>query len=251
MGHPLPHVRPHSHTDPRKALALTTRNILLATTLAATTILAAGTPATAAPDTHRDPPAMSFSQRAADWWTWALTAPTSTNTATDITGANCAVGQRQTGPWYLAGAIFPQSPITRSCTVPEDRDLFFPVINLAYFAFLNDPADTRTIDFVRAQVACETGSTGTVTLDGKPLPKAARVHEQSVVFSVQLPDANIFGLTPELASGLVLSPSVDQGTYVLLHDLRKGHHTIHIQSALSPSCRFQQTNDVTYQLTVH
>ena len=193
---------------------------------------------------------LPYSVLAAGWWKWVLEEPIRTNPLLDTTGENCAHGQPRALVWYLAGA--PSSaPVQRTCRVPAGRALFVPVVNLFYGAFLNDPPETRTDDFVRAQVACISNSTGTLTVDGRTIPRSLLVSERSPIFSVQLPDENIFGLSAEQAPDLVLSPSADEGTYALLPPLRRGTHTIRIQAAITEPCPFNQTIDVTYTLDVN
>ena len=186
---------------------------------------------------------------AASWWKWALEAPTPTNPFVDTTGANCATGQPKAFLWYLAGTLG-GDPVSRDCVVPPGRALFFPMVNLAYFAFTSDAPETRTVDYVRSQVACETGSVGAVTIDGRPLPPRLAVHERSAIFDVQLPPDNVFGAGPDVIPGLLLSPSADQGTYVLLPPLRRGQHTITIHGQVSATCGAYRPIDVTYHLTV-
>jgi hypothetical protein len=67
-----------------------------------------------------------FKRLSAEWWQWALSIPTSVNPMLDTTGQNGVVGQRGS-IWFLAGT-FGGGTVTRTCAVPEDRALFFPVI---------------------------------------------------------------------------------------------------------------------------
>src|SRR5215468_280513 len=60
----------------------------------------------------------------ATWWQWALSIPTAVNPQLDTTGANCMVGQ--SGPFWFLGGSFGGGGVTRSCSVPSDRGLFFP-----------------------------------------------------------------------------------------------------------------------------
>ena len=39
----------------------------------------------------------------ADWWQWALAAPSDTNPQTDATGAHCSAGQTDDDVYFLAG----------------------------------------------------------------------------------------------------------------------------------------------------
>ena len=215
-------------------------------------LLGGGGVGTAGADVPHSSGPLPYSALAAGWWKWALEAPTATNPLIDDTGAKCATGQPGAILFFLAG-LPAGGTGARSCDVPRNRALFFPVINLLYGAFLNDPEPTRTVDFARQQVACEAGAQTSVTIDGRPLPSRQIVHERSIVFKVQLPADNIFGLTPDVATDLVFSPTVDQGDYVLLAPLRHGVHTIHFVGtypSVPDSACTGATIDMTYTLRV-
>lgn len=63
---------------------------------------------------------------ARDWMRWALEQPYTTGPVADMTGAQCAMGQE--GPvWFLAGTY--GGPVTRHCTIPAGKQLYFPLIN--------------------------------------------------------------------------------------------------------------------------
>ena len=119
-------------------------------------LVAAGGVASAAKPAHVAPPqshphGQTYSEWAADWWVWALSEPTPTNPLMDPTGAQCASGQ--TGNvWFLAGS-FDAGNTTRSCSIPTGKALVFPMLNNFTCAFLNNPPENRTEEFLRAQVA--------------------------------------------------------------------------------------------------
>src|SRR5215469_9678414 len=69
----------------------------------------------------------SLPEFSAQWWQWALSIPTAQNPQLDTTGANCMIGQRG-GVWLLAGT-FGGGTAVRSCSIPADAVLFFPVVN--------------------------------------------------------------------------------------------------------------------------
>jgi hypothetical protein len=216
-------------------------------------------PAPTAPDVRPGPPAMSssvggiappqsrphgksYSEWAAAWWQWALTIPVSSNPVLDLTGEHCAENQSD-HVWFLAGAFNAGEPVTRECTIPAGQALVLPLINFAYFAFPEDPPETRTEEFARAQVACaEEATFALVEIDGVPVRDPGRYFEQSVVFEVVLQEDNLFGFP----AGFTLSPSVDAGYYLFLTPLPPGEHTIHWQ--VTSGCGFGQ--DITYHLTV-
>jgi hypothetical protein len=78
---------------------------------------------------------------AKEWLRWVMDVPWSTGPVPDTTGASC--GQGQTGPmWFLAGTG--GGPVTRSCTIPKNKRLFFPLVNswvVPTAESVADPAD--------------------------------------------------------------------------------------------------------------
>jgi hypothetical protein len=73
------------------------------------------------------------------------------------------------------------------------------------------------------------------------------VPGEIALFTVVLPEDNIFGATPDVIPELTLSPSVDEGFYLYLTPRQPGEHTIRWQAS-SAACGTAQ--DVTYHLTV-
>ncbi len=61
-----------------------------------------------------------------EWTRWALGEPWSNGPVKDPTGAHCADGQ-DGKTWFLAGTT--GGPVTRTCTIPKGKDLFFPLVN--------------------------------------------------------------------------------------------------------------------------
>jgi hypothetical protein len=189
---------------------------------------------------HARPYGATYGKWAAHWWTWLLAQPADVNPNLDTTGEHCAVGQSG-HVWFLAGT-FGDPPVERRCTIPAGRALLFPVLNGAYFAFLDDPPETRTVKFIRSQVAWVKDATDLfAVIDGKQVDDVERWLEKSPIFRIVLPEGNIFGLP----AGFVLDPCVDAGYYLAVPPLPPGAHEI----------RFGGTSgtlkvDVTYHLTV-
>jgi hypothetical protein len=195
----------------------------------------------------------SFEKLSAEWWQWALSIPTSVNPQLDTTGENGVVGQRG-AIWFLAG-VFGGGTATRTCSVPEGKALFFPVINQINFNTPNvcgqGSANLSVSSMRGLSAAFINGATNlSVTVDGKTIKDLRRV--KSEVFEVALPKDNVFN-APCTGAGLgdvpagVYSPAVDEGFYVLLDPLDIGPHTLHFH-AEDPSQGV--TQDVTYSLNV-
>ena len=201
---------------------------------------------------HSKPAGQTYGRWAADWREWALGIPAAVNPLTDTTGEHCA--QRQVDKvWFLAGASLPTAaPVVRTCEVPVEKSLFFPLINTFYGAFLNDPPETRTEAFVRAAGSCTEPAEISVEIDGFKIPRPTRFFtgasgSQSPFLNVQLPPGNLFGADETTVPELVLSPSAEQGYYLFVRPLRSGRHTIRWSAS---GCTPGNTQDITYHLTV-
>ena len=179
-----------------------------------------------------------FRDWSAEWWQFALSLPASENPLVDATGDKCAVGQHGE-VWFLVGSFI--GPVTRACSIPEGKALFFPAINL-----VDINLTTQTADELRAEIApcLDAVTTLTVEVDGTPVEKLAKARVKSSVFEVTLPPGGF------LPAG-TYSPVVDDGFYVMLKPLALGNHTVRILAA-SAGCSIQPpfSQDVTYNLTV-
>jgi len=186
-------------------------------------------------------------QLSAQWWEWAISIPTAYNPMIDPTGANCVVGQRG-DLWFLAG-VWSAGPVTRTCSLPEDKMLFFPVVNYVNINSPNvcgqGPANLSVKDMRAWSASYINGITSvSVQLDDKAV-NAQRV--QSVVFAVVEPVDNVFvqPCNGDSPAG-VYSPAVDDGYYVAVDPLKPGNHTLHFQAQYQGAT----VQDATYLLTV-
>jgi hypothetical protein len=178
------------------------------------------------------------------------------NPLTDATGEHCA--QRQVDQvWLLAGSIS-ADPVVRTCKIPVGKLLFFPLINTFYGAFLNDPPETRTEEFVREAGSCTEPVEISLSIDGFEIRRPNRFFtgasgSQSPIFNVQLPPGNLPGFDETTVPELVLSPSAEQGYYLFVRPLSPGTHTIRwIASGCSRPAPEEPvfSQDITYHLTV-
>lgn len=192
----------------------------------------------------------SYSEWAARWWQWALQMTPAGHPLLDLPDSACNKGQ--TGKvWFLGGNLSGNGvPIARTCELPVGTSLFFPLIANAYFAFLNDPPETRTEAFVRSVVEC-TDAQISVTIDGRALNRPTQYLERSILFDVQLPADNLTGLGPDLIPELKLSPGVDFGYYLFLAPLKPGAHQIAWSARMNcPSLGGDVFQNIIYSVTV-
>jgi hypothetical protein len=188
------------------------------------------------------PYGQTYADWAADWWQWALAQPTSTNPILDATGEQCA--NDQSGQvWFLAGAV---GEAERACAVPTGTALLFPVVNIVYCAFPEDPPEQQTEEFVRGIVdPIAANATGLgASVDGEPISDIdSRFYVESSLFAMVLGADNLFGAPV----GQVIDPCASAGYWLLVPPLPPGEHTITFTGTL-PDAGF--SNNVTYHLIV-
>src|SRR5690242_5593991 len=121
---------------------------------------------------HTTPAGQTYGRWAAAWSQWALSVPGAKNPLLDTTGQYC--GERQIDEvWFLAG-VLGSGQATRTCNIPAGKSLFFPLINNTYAAFLSDPPEQRTEEFVRSQAECPPPVQITVSIDRFNVPQPQR-----------------------------------------------------------------------------
>jgi hypothetical protein len=193
----------------------------------------------------------TYGEWSAQWWQWLQSIPKAVHPLADTTGANCA--QQQSGPvFYLVGVgAFNSPPITRRCTVPAGKALFFPILNSIWGAGQGDCVPTAN-----PPVACNlavlrglaAGSMDSVALkaviDGEPVDNLPQQRVQSPVLTVTFP-ADTTG-APEGT----YAPNVSDGYWLLLAPLSAGKHTIYFKGAVTDGIFKGFVVEVTYKLTV-
>jgi hypothetical protein len=199
------------------------------------------------------PAGKPFRTHAANWEKWAFTQPADKSPLTDTTGQFCGQGQPGllSGVWYLAGTFDAEGdavpPVTRSCTVPANRVIIFPVVNAGYGAFPSDLPEERTISFVRDVVDELFGQPSdlSASIDGVAINVPAYIVESDAT-SYTLPANNVYGIPgPQ-----VLNPFADKGYYIAfrldpLSFVIGSTHTLKFKGTLGG-----QVVDVTYKLKV-
>jgi hypothetical protein len=177
-----------------KRMILVAVSILLALTLAAPT-MALGQVG------QKSKPSGQTGQLVAAWWQWALEEPAgetplegSYDESVEPGDTQCD-GSNSSGTWFLAGAISGDK-IERTCTVPADTQLFFPVFNNIFILFEGETEqDAR--DYLNSymdSVLNDPAFTYTVTVDGKEVQSNRIVRADSALFTLDLPENNLVGL---------------------------------------------------------
>ena len=234
----------------RRRFRLLSSILMFASVLFSTSLVEADDERAVVAPINSMPEGQTYGRWAAQWQQWAVGVPAAENPVLDPTGQYC--GQRQVDRvWFLAGT-FGSDPVVRACSIPADKALFFPLIDNAYFAFLSDPPDQRTDEYVRSQAKCTLPAQISVSIDRSKVPYPQRFFtgpsgSESPIFYVQLPPGNIFGADETAIPELLLSPSAEQGYYLFLYPLSPGKHTIRW---VASGCIAGLSQDITYNLTV-
>jgi hypothetical protein len=166
------------------------------------------------------------------WWTWALTDPSPAVGDYDVDDPQCE-GEFVEGVFFLAGTLG-GGDATRTCTVPADTALFFPVIN----AFCTEDEPNYPQCARRPVNTALASGDPYATLDGEDL-KIRRLATGP--FTLILPEDNIFGLP----GGPYEHRAISDGLWVYLpQGLEPGEYTLEFGvDAGVPQ-------DITYELIV-
>ena len=210
------------------------------------------------------PAGKSYEQWAAKWWQWQQSIPLSQNPVYDLDGTYCGVSQH--GPvWFLAGTNG-SDPATRSCTIPRNKLIFFPIIN-----YLNDypcpfpgfqPGPGQDLEqFLTIGYSVNSGVRQTidhvtalsVSLDGQPvqnltLPPELSAYRATSPFFFFHADPSLSPFDPCLPGAW---SAVADGYWVMLNPLSRGNHVLTFSGTETwppPGSPFTVT--VTYNLSV-
>ena len=156
------------------------------------------------------------------WWQWALSTPEEDNPLfggdpnyTDEQCDGTPLADTVDDTWFLAGTL-DGSEVERTCTVPDDTTLFFPLFNVAVFPF---PGETEEDVLAQANafidsVLNDPEFSMSVTVDGKAVPKGKILRADAPLFS---------GESPLLGGSY---QAVADGVWVKLPPLSEGEHAI-------------------------
>jgi hypothetical protein len=191
------------------------------------------------------PYGLTYGEWTAKWWQWAYLMPEAGNPMIDDTGVNCA--NNQTGPvWFLAGTG--GGAVSRQCTIPSDKAILIPIINVECDSAQDVSLDTEAELRACAKADQDTVIAKEIIVDGRNIGDLNSYRFQSPLFNLTYPENNIAGVSPQTTK------AISDGFWILLEPLSPGSgHEIHIKAALGDPTAIGTTNfalDVTYLLTV-
>ena len=147
----------------------------------------------------------TYAEWAEQWYQWWDLIPVPINPSYDTTGQNCNINQSQP-VFFLAGdGTFSASGVTRSCTVPSNTPLFFPMITAECSNVEPAPFFGRTdadrLECARFAIDGVAPVTVVVTVDGHSVPALRDFRIASPPFNFTTPSQNnVLGL-PGVTSG--------------------------------------------------
>jgi hypothetical protein len=169
-----------------------------------------------------------------EWWTWAISKPSPLD-GDYILGRRCK-GEFVEGVFFLAGTQGGEA--TRTCTVPADTALFFPVLN----SFITDDEEAYPegpTNFVDTALA---NGEFSATLDGEDLEI---IRIATGPFTLTVPKPNIFKAPPGPYT------AVSDGLWVYLpQGLEPGEYTLQFGGTSVTAEGEPFSLDVTYNLKV-
>jgi hypothetical protein len=140
-------------------------------------------------------------------------------------------------------------PVTRTCTVPAGKSLFFPILNALWGSAVGDcrPSNPRVVcnlaDLRKLAADSMDSVTLKTTIDGQPVANLSQQRVQSPALTITLPD------NPAAAKG-PYTPNVSDGYWLLLAPLSAGSHTIYFKGEITGGPFQGFVVEVTYKLTV-
>ena len=179
------------------------------------------------------------------WWQWAVSMPKEDSPVKDTVGTKCGVNQA--GPvWFLAGG-YGTSRIRRKCSVPADKYIFFPVINM-----LNFPRDERSIP------TCESVKRGASINNQYLVSFKVIVDDQKFlnpVFYRQTSEKcfDLAARKPNTGEYPRAYPSATDGYWIMLRPLSAGNHNISFYAEYNnPGSPYgRSVQDIGYELNVY
>jgi len=164
------------------------------------------------------------------WWRWFAGISASRHPGLDETGENASVDQFEHNVWFLAGT-FGGKTVERTCRVPAERCILFPVINYEMNA-LEDPKLRTRLDIERSVLKDQDDIINLEAIvDGQRIP-IYRVRSDPTFFSITVPQDNAV----ELPWGGTTEATAD-GFWVFLKPLSKGEHEIYFSGSCTAGTR--------------
>lgn len=198
----------------------------------------------------------TYGELSAAWWQWLYSFPASENPQFVQGATDCSV--KQSGPiWFLAVSATGTNTFVRSCAIPKQKALFFPVLNASW---VNEPTENLTVaekrDLLDGVISdLRPGFLADLGLPGSRACKL-EVRIDGEISTLRVPTVRVQSPTFVATKPTTVDPeAVSDGFWILLPPLSAGQHVLNIKGAY---CVFDDDEihpifggvDVTYHLNV-
>jgi hypothetical protein len=158
----------------------------------------------------------TYAEWTARWWQWVLSLAKTENPLVDDTGKNCA--NNQSGPvWFLAGTL--KGPAERSCRIPADKAILFPVINVEASVAEGDGTTDEELA-ARAKFEMDQITNMQAMISGTNVNELKQYRIQSPSFNVTLPADNVLELPAQTTK------MMSEGYWLFLKALEPGNYDL-------------------------
>jgi hypothetical protein len=158
----------------------------------------------------------TYAEWTAKWWQWVLSIAKTENPLVDDTGKNCA--NSQSGPvWFLAGTL--KGPAERSCTIPADKAILFPVINFEASVAEGDGTTDEELA-ARAKFEMDQITNMQAMVNSTNVNELKQYRIQSPPFNVTLPADNVLELPAQTTK------MTSEGYWIFLKPLEPGNYDL-------------------------
>jgi hypothetical protein len=195
---------------------------------------------------------LSYAEWGAQWWRWAYSFPLDQFPPLQSGELDCGLGQSGS-VWFLAGTAG-QGSVTRSCTVPSGKALFFPIItiNNDYPCpdpnFQPPPGETLEQFLTEgAEAVINLVTELEVVVDGRSLNDLFSYRATSKLFTFTA-DPSLVAFDPCVTG--TQQYGVTDGYWILMNPLPPGPHTIFFNAVIDFGGGNTFEVDVTYNLIV-
>jgi hypothetical protein len=164
-----------------------------------------------------EPFGRTYAEWTARWWQWVLSTPKTENPLVDENGKNCA--NKQSGPvWFLAGTL--KGPAERSCIIPADKAILFPVINYEASVAEGDGTTDEELES-HAKFEMDQITNMQAIINGISVNELRQYRIRSPPFKVTLPIDNVLGLPAQTTK------MISEGYWLFLEPLEPGRYDLY------------------------
>jgi len=151
------------------------------------------------------------------WWQWAVSMSSSLSPVKDTTGQFCHINQKGK-VWFLSGG-YGTSKIKRKCSIPKDKLIFFPVINMLHYPSALSKPSCKSVK-QSASINNQFLISFKVEVDGQKYlnPALHRYGSVECFDLIKLQKSNL--------NASQIFPSATDGYWIMLNPLSKGKHSI-------------------------